>query len=431
MAHGDGFSRAIVHFDGDSFFASVEQAKDWRLKGKPVVTGGERGAVTSLSVEAKRLGAQRGMPMQEIRRLCPDVIVLAGDYTAYSIYARRMYAIARTFTEKVEEYSIDECFADITGLEEMHGMSYEGIARRIKDTLEESLGITFGVGLAPSKTLAKVASKRHKPAGFTAIPQYRIEEYLADTEIYDIWGLGGALSARLRGLGVYTALDFIQKEDAWLKEHGFAKPVRETWLELRGYPVLSLGSNRGRLPHSVMKTRTFAPPSNDRSFILSQLSKNVEAACAKVRRAGMKATALSFYLKTQEFTYHGVQLDLPVALDTPPEILRYISARLSEVYAPGVLYRATGVTLCGLTSTGAVTPDLFGEYRTREQKRDAFEALDQVNKRWGRNTVFLGSSMRAFTTRDAAYRKQVEHPFLSVDPQKKRVLNIPYLGIVR
>lgn len=431
MAHDGSYPRAIVHFDGDSFFASVEQAKDWRLKGKPVVTGGERGAVTSLSIEAKRLGATRGMPMQEIRRLCPEVIVLAGDYTAYSIYARRMYAIARTFTDKVEEYSIDECFADITGLEEAHGRSYIEIARRIKETLEESLGITFGVGLAPSKTLAKVASKRRKPAGFTVIPREEIHTYLRDTEIYDIWGLGGALSARLRGLGVYTALDFIQKEDAWLKEHGFAKPVRDTWLELRGYPVLSLGSSRGRLPLSVMKTRTFAPPSSDRSFILSQLSKNVEAACAKVRRSGMKATALSFYLKIQEFTYHGVQIDLPVPLDTPPEILRAISPRLSEVYAPGVLYRATGVTLRGLTTAGAVTPDLFGVYSASQERGDAFRALDTVNRRWGRNTVFLGSSMRAFTTHDAAYRKRVEHPFLSVDPQKKRVLNIPYLGEVR
>lgn len=431
MEAGDSYPRAIVHFDGDSFFASVEQAKDWRLKGKPVVTGGERGAVTSLSVEAKRLGAQRGMPMQEIRRLCPGVIVLAGDYTAYSIYARRMYAIARTFTDKVEEYSIDECFADITGLEEAHGMSYVEIARRIKDTLEESLGITFGVGLAPSKTLAKVASKRHKPAGFTPLPAEKIEEYLADTEIYDIWGLGGALSGRLRSLGVCTALDFIRKEDAWLKEHGFAKPVRDTWLELRGHPVLSLGSSRERLPHSVMKTRTFAPPSSDRSFILSQLSKNVEAACAKVRRSGMKATAVSFYLKTQEFTYHGVQLDLPAAYDTPPEILRCMSKRFPEVYAPGVLYRATGVTLRGLTTTASVMPDLFGAYARAEERSSAFMALDQVNRRWGRNTVYLGSSMRAFTARDAAYRKRVEHPFLSVDPQKKRVLNIPYLGEVR
>ena len=341
MDQSGSYPRAIVHFDGDSFFASVEQAKDYRLRGKPVVTGGERGAVTSLSKEAKMLGAHRGMPMQEIRRTCPGVIVLAGDYTAYSIYAKRMYSIAKTFTTKVEEYSIDECFADITGLNESRGQTYEQIAEAIKEKLELSLGITFGVGLAPSKTLAKVASKRNKPAGLTALPKERIEEVLSDTEIYDVWGLGGALSTRLRGLGVITAFDFIQKPDAWLKEQGFAKPVRDTWLELQGYSALNLSVGAHAKPHSVMMTRTFTPPSTDRDFIFSQLSKNVEGACAKVRRAGMKASALSFYLKTQEFTYHGVQLDLPAAYDAPPEMLKAIRTRFDEVYAEGVPYRAS------------------------------------------------------------------------------------------
>src|SRR4051812_2148322 len=109
------FPRAIVHFDGDSFFASVEQLMNHELRGKPVVTGGERGAATSLSYEAKRMGANRGMSLQEIKKLCPDVVVVSSDYLSYSIYARRMYSIVRSFTPDVEEYSIDECFADITG----------------------------------------------------------------------------------------------------------------------------------------------------------------------------------------------------------------------------------------------------------------------------------------------------------------------------
>ena len=424
------YPRAIIHFDGDSFFASVEQSKDWRLKGKPVVTGGERGAVTSLSVEAKRLGATRGMPMQEIRRLCPDVIVLAGDYTAYSIYARRMYAIARLFTPRVEEYSIDECFADITGLEATLGMSYEEIACAMKEKLEESLGITFGVGLAPTKTLAKVASKRNKPAGFTPLPKEHIENVLADTEIYDIWGLGGVSSVKLRSLGVMSALDYIRKPDAWLKEHGFVKPQRDTWLELQGYPVLSLGE-RHEKPHSVMKTRTFTPPSSDREFLFSQLSKNVEAACAKVRRNGMKASALSFYLKTQEFTYHGVQLDLSVPCATPSVMLERIRERFDEVYARGIPYRATGVTLRGLVTEGTVTPDLFGAY-DRGRKRDhAFGALDTMNARYGRNTVYLGSSMQAFLRPDAGYRTKLVRAFLPASENGKKCLNIPYLGTVR
>ena len=426
MDQSSSYPRAIVHFDGDSFFASVEQAKNYTLRGKPVVTGGERGAVTSLSKEAKMLGAHRGMPMQEIRRTCPGVIVLAGDYTAYSIFARRMYAIAKTFTTKVEEYSIDECFADITGLNESRGQTYEEIAQAIHQKLELSLGITFGVGLAPSKTLAKVASKRNKPAGFTALPKEEIERVLADTEIYDIWGLGGALSTRLRGLGVITALDFVQKPDAWLKEHGFGKPVRDTWFELQGYPVLGLSVGAHAKPHSVMMTRTFTPPSSDRDFIFSQLSKNVEGACAKVRRAGMKASALSFYLKTQEFTYHGVQLDLPAALDAPPEILKSIRTRFDEVYAEGVPYRASGVTLRCLRSDGAVTPDLFGGYAESQKREGVFRAQDLVNQRYGRNTMYLGSSMQAL----ARYRTNVAKGFVAASKDGKKSLDIPHLGTV-
>jgi DNA polymerase-4/DNA polymerase V len=420
-----------VHFDGDSFFASVEQAKNYKLRGKPVVTGGERGAVTSLSKEAKQLGAHRGMPMQEIRRICPGVIVLAGDYTAYSIYARRMYAIAKTFTTKVEEYSIDECFADITGLNESRGQTYDEIAESIKEKLEQSLGITFGVGLASSKTLAKVASKRNKPAGFTALPKESIEEVLRDTEIYDIWGLGGALSTRLRGLGVMTALDFVQKPDAWLKEHGFGKPVRDTWFELQGYSVLNLSTGAHAKPHSVMVTRTFTPPSADREFIFSQLSKNVEGACAKMRRAGMKANALSFYLKTQEFTYHGVQLDLPAALDAPPEMLASIRERFNEVYAEGISYRASGVTLRGLRNEESVTPDLFGAYEHGRERAGVFRAQDSVNQKYGRNTLYLGSSMEALARPDAKYRTKVARGFLSASRNGKKSLDIPHLGVAR
>lgn len=431
MDQGSGYPRAILHFDGDSFFASVEQAKDYRLRGKPVITGGERGAATSLSVEAKQLGLNRGMPMQEIKRLCPQAVIVASDYTAYSIYARRMYAIVREYTPRIEEYSIDECFAEVTGLAKERGTTYEAMAVAIKERLELCLGITFGVGLAPTKTLAKVASKRNKPAGLTVIPKEEIDAVLSDTQVYDVWGLGGASSVKLRSLGVITALDYVRQEDAWLKEHGFAKPARDTWLELRGYPVLGLSVGKHAKPHSVMKTRTFTPPSEDREFIFAQLSKNVEVACAKLRRAGMKASGLSFYLKTQEFTYHSVQLDLPVALDTPAEMLAHIARRFDEVYKTEILYRASGVTLRLLATEGSVTPDLFGAYEGARSKGSAFAALDRMNHKYGRDTVYLGSSMQAFARPEANYRKRAARSFLASSKEVKKSLDVPYLGVVR
>ena len=420
-----------MHFDGDAFFASVLQMMDHTLRGKPVITGGERGAATSMSYEAKALGLHRGMPMQEIRRIAPQAIVLPSDYTAYSIFARRMYAIVREFTSCVEEYSIDECFADITGLEESLGMSYEEITGAIKSRLEDCLGITFGVGLAPSKTLAKVASKYHKPAGLTFIPTERIEEILDETPIYDVWGLGGASGSRLNVLGVPTALAYTQKSDGWLKENGFVKPQRDTWLELKGHYINPVHIGKHGEIGSVMKTRTFSPPSVDRHFIFSQLSKNVEAACAKLRRSGMKARALSFYLKTQEFTYHAVQMDLPVALATAPEMLELIEHRFDEVYATEIPYRATGVTLRGLVSDDAVTLDLFGEFAKRDHKSRSFEALDSINARYGGQTIFLGSSFEALNARELPRSRKRREGFVRAGIERKKVLDIPFLGIAR
>ena len=123
------FPRAILHVDGDAFFVACEVAKNPALRGKPVVTGGERGIASAMSYEAKRRGITRAMRISEMKKICPDVIILPSDYETYSLYSMRMYAIVRRYTPAVEEYSIDECFADLTGLRRSLRMSYEEMAQ--------------------------------------------------------------------------------------------------------------------------------------------------------------------------------------------------------------------------------------------------------------------------------------------------------------
>src|SRR5215831_11278028 len=151
------FPRAIVHIDGDAFFAACEQSRRPKLQGRPVVTGKERGIASSMSYEAKARGVTRGMPLHDIRRLCPDCIIMPSDYETYSLFSVRMFDIVRRYTGDVEEYSIDECFADLTGLRRPLRMSYRQMVERIKSDLDTELGMTFSVGLAPTKVLAKVA----------------------------------------------------------------------------------------------------------------------------------------------------------------------------------------------------------------------------------------------------------------------------------
>jgi nucleotidyltransferase/DNA polymerase involved in DNA repair len=113
----ESFSRAIVHIDGDAFFASCEQSRRPKLQGRPVVTGKERNIAASMSYEAKAAGVTRGMPLAEIRKICPDAVILPSDYETYSLLSKRFFAIVQRYTPDVEDYSIDECFADLTGLQ--------------------------------------------------------------------------------------------------------------------------------------------------------------------------------------------------------------------------------------------------------------------------------------------------------------------------
>src|ERR1051326_6124219 len=137
------FPRAILHIDGDAFFAACEVAKNQSLRGKPVITGKERGIVAAATYEAKKLGIKRGVPLGDVKKICPEAVILPSDYETYSLYSQRMYEIVRRYTPVVDEYGIDECFADVTGLRRLHYMPYPDIALTIKKELKRELDITF------------------------------------------------------------------------------------------------------------------------------------------------------------------------------------------------------------------------------------------------------------------------------------------------
>src|SRR5918992_104337 len=233
------FSRAIVHIDGDAFFAACEQSRRPKLQGRPVVTGRERGIGASMSYEAKARGVTRGMRLFEIRKLCPDVVILPSDYETYSLLSKRFFAIVRRYTPDVEEYSIDECFCDLTGLRRPLRLSYEGIAARIKQDLDTELGFTFSVGLAPTKVVAKIASKWQKPSGLTVIPGRDLHRFLARVPVDRVWGIGQQTTALLAKHGVKTALDLARKPEEWVTKR-FTKPVVQIWQELGGHAVLPI-----------------------------------------------------------------------------------------------------------------------------------------------------------------------------------------------
>lgn len=424
------FPKAIIHIDGDAFFASCEMAMNPTLRGKPVVTGKERGIVSSLSREAKALGVTRGMPVGQVAREFPSVVILPSDYESYSLFSKRMFEIVRRYTPEIEEYSIDECFADITGMRRSLNMSYERIAAKVKEDLEAELGMTFSVGLGPNKSIAKLGSKLKR--GLVIIPAHSVHHILRDLPIEKIWGIGKQTSAFLQKFRVMTALQLAEKPEYWVKAK-LTKPHHEIWAELRGEFIFPLTTDAKHEYQSISKTKTFTPPSKDPAFVFSQLSKNIENACIKARRHKLAAKRVFFFLKTQEFLYHGLELTLTNPSANQNELVKLVREVFDEVYRPNVPYRATGIVLMDLTADMGVQPDLFGSYLDLEKWKRVYATVDALDQKFGKHTVFLSSTLAALTrklkTGERGDTPHTARDLFKGETERQR-LSLPMLGAV-
>lgn len=388
------FPRAILHIDGDSFFASCEVAKNPALRGRPVITGKERGIVSAATYEAKARGVRRGMTLYEVKKICPDAVILPSDYETYSLYSQRMYEIVRRYTPEVEEYSIDECFADLTGMRRVNRMSYMSMAEHLQRDLERELGMSFSIGLSATKVLAKVGSKWKKPAGLTIIPLRESEKFLSRVPVGKLWGIGPNTAALLAKHGVRTAQDFARKDRPWVAAT-LSKPFFEIWRELHGEVVYELATEGRKSYHSISKTKTFTPPSSNEAFIFSQLSKNIENACIKARRWGLVSKDLFVFLKTQDFKFHACEISLSHHTSVPQDIVRAVREHFGSMLRKKVQYRATGVTLMKLIDGSQAQLDLFGSVLRSQALERVFESVDEISERYGKHAVFLASSLRA------------------------------------
>ncbi len=392
--------RAILHLDGDSFFSSVEQAIHPEYKGKPVITGKERGIVAAASYEAKAKGIGRGVPLWQVKKICPDAIILPSDYETYSLFSKRMFAIMRRFSPMVEEYSIDEAFADLTGLRRPLRAEYEEIARRIKDAVEKELGIGVSVGVSLSKVLAKIGSKANKPRGFSIVPGYKIHEFLKGLPLEKIWGIGEQTAAHLTKQGVKDALDFARRPEYFVKRH-LTKPGVEIWKELNGESVYPVTDQEKTSYASIMKGKTFTPPSADESFVFAQLIRNLESATIKVRRYNLASDRIVIYLKTQTFKSYGLEASLNRPSGYPNDFIPVVKEMFGQLFQKGVPYRSTGVVLVRLRENESLQGSLFEPPLRIEKLEHLYEAMDMINERYGKHTLHLGASHQV--------KKQTQH----------------------
>jgi DNA polymerase-4/DNA polymerase V len=395
----------LLHVDADGFFAAVEQALDPALRGRPVVTGAERGIIAAASYEAKACGVKRGIQLRDARRLCPGLVIRPSDYETYSLYSRRLFALLRRFTPLVEEYSIDEAFADLSGCGRVLDRPLEAVAAALRRAAAEELGLTVSIGVSLTKTLAKICSKFRKPDGQTIVRREHLPQLLRRTPIDKVWGVGPASAGKLRARGILTAHDFVRMEAAEVHRL-LHKPGYETWRELRGERVFPLALEPKRRYDSMMKGHTFSPSSDDPRLVYAEARRNLAAALAKLRRHAHLAREVGLSLRCHD--YSGLAASAPLAAPTchDGEVAPLLRGLFAALFEPRQRYRATLVWLGGLVPELHLQGSLFDDAPRRAAYMRLDQAVDRLNQRYGQAAVapatLLNRRLKPWHARDAA-----------------------------
>ena len=391
----------IALIDCDSFFVSCERKLNPELKEVPVaVVSGERGCVISRSKEAKMLGLPMGLPLFQAVQRVPECIYISANHYAYTKISKQVMNILKDFSPNVEVYSIDEAFVDFTGLTKLYKKNYFKLARELQKRIADEVDIPVTIGISRSKTLAKLASDKAKntSARIAVIGKCGIHHLLEFTEIQEVWGIGRKLGVRLRGLGVRTALDFINKDDKWVKSK-FGKNGLTSKAELSGIMVSPI-SNEVELPKSISDTKSFLEFSSDLQFLKNELSIHIHESCARLRKIDCKCATIGVLLKTKDFRtlYSKVQLDIPT--DFEFEISRAAFPLLTEMFNSREVYRSVGIVLEDFREKAEEQLTLFSNNEKKEQNEKLGQSLDKLEKKFGRNIVRTG-----FTNKEVPFKQ--------------------------
>ena len=381
----------IALVDCDSFFVSCEQAVNPELKGKPVCVMSGRGqCVISRSKEAKKLGVRMGMPYFQIEGAMKKAVYINANHDLYCEISEKVMDVLKEISPKVEVYSVDEAFVDLTGLERLYKKNYYEIAQFIRQEIKDKVDIPVSIGISSSKTLAKLASDKAKNLedGVFLIGSRKIQPELLKTSIDEIWGIGRNLSALFRKNGILTAYELVQQNDLWLNKQIGIRGL-EMKHELLG-EMISPVDDCVKLPKSIQKTSALAKFTSDKEYLKNSLNYHIHRACVKLRKLDAKCFGISIYLRTKDFKVYCEKRVLNKATNFELEISDIIFELLDELYNPKILYRSTGVILDTFEQNSEAQLSIFDNPEDDIKKERLTKCFDKLESRFGKNIIQTG-----------------------------------------
>ncbi|MDY6855157.1 MAG: DNA polymerase IV [Thermodesulfobacteriota bacterium] len=371
--------RVIMHLDMDAFFASVEQQVNPRLRGKPIAVCGSkrRSVVTAASYEARPYGVKAGMPTNLARKVCPQLILVETDIPKYVDTSMRILSIFRDFTPKVEVYSIDEAFLDITGSLLLFSGA-ENIAGLIKERIREELGLTCSIGIAPNKLMAKLASEMKKPDGLMVITSEDIPIILKRLPVKEMPGIGEKLACHLASMGIQTCKELgVTPVSMLTRRFGIiGERLHKMGQGIDDSPVVPPEESPDikSVGHSMTLDQDISGREEIKKYIL-QLSDMVGR---RLRKNGYRGRTVTLTLRFMDFHTLSKQFTIKTYINESQEICRTACLILHSIRLRQPV-RLVGVRVSNLFKD-CKQLSLFPQYRKRGE---ILAVMDRVNDRYG------------------------------------------------
>ena len=342
--------RHILHADFDAFYTSVEQRDNLALRGKPVVVGGSpegRGVVASASYEARRYGIRSAMPMYTALQRCPRAIRVPPRFDRYGEVSRQVMVIFREIADLVEPLSLDEAYMDVTDAVTASNTP-EDIAAHLRARVLRELGLIISVGVATSKSVAKIASDMNKPDALTVVPPGEEREFLAPLDIQKLPGIGPKTAERLRGDGVNTVAELVAQPETW-----WAKRFGRTAHHMRR---LALGEDRSpvvehRERKSASAETTLSTDTEDPDMLRELVDRLSQRVARQLDSTGIGGHTVKLKLRLSDFTTFTRQVTLPAPVVSSDEIAVAARSLLTPEIQPGRCFRLVGVGISGFENS--------------------------------------------------------------------------------
>jgi DNA polymerase-4 len=383
-------ARCILHIDLDAFFVSVEQVLNPKLKGKPVIVGGDperRGVVASASYEARPFGIHSGMPSSKARRLCPQAIFIRAHFSLYKDASSKFMKILGGFSPYIEPLGLDEAYLDVTGCEEPYG-SHRQLTLAIKERIHKELKITASVGIATCKVVAKIASDLCKPDGLLEIAPGGEQAFLNPLPAAKLPGVGNKTEQSLKETGITTIgdlaslpLDMVRRRFGATGAviHSYARGIDDREVEAPGEAK------------SISQQLTFARDTLDRNFLEANLHNLCQEVCQELRSQDKRAKCVAIRLRYADFKTITRQVILKEASD----VTRVVFATAQQLLSKALAKQEKPIRLIGIRISSLVGEEkqlpMFDSGTEKPEHLD--KAIDRIRRKYGSTAIKTGNGI--------------------------------------